>query len=597
MKSESFLMKCSLRWITAMLTLLVGIGYVKNVDADGEINVTPTKLVFRGPRTEAVQRTFSVQGKPFPKLSITRHDLVSPDTGAVILSSNVNVTTTSRKDASDTEGGAESFSVTISGATRPARYLGRLEIRDEAKPTSTPLIVEMEVVFEAVPSLEPEVNSKSLTLYLRQPLFDIPYSGQPSAATAANPDNKAMPELTVYLVQNAEGDAEVENAELFGLRGTKGALPEGTLKVISTFPFIVTKSDAGIVNMVAAGKDLDAGEYNSTLKISVKNQASSVQVPIKVLVKHGPLVALIVLALGLAAAALFGWWNSQGKATRDLVSDIQRLARDIREGKKLQADERDEAVEMIRSAMKDAEDDRPQAEVKKKFDEAQTYVNENRAEADKFLKESLGKSLTDAEALKPGRTIREGIIGNLDAIKERVTKGQYRRLVDAENQLKPLNGQIAAFKKIIDRFSEVPPDKTEATKTAMDNAKTTVEMRAALAAAGVDVPAEAGGASFALPRSGPPAEAKSDLLELSLKRKLQLSIGALAVTAIAYLFVLAVGWVTLYAKADTFGADPMDYVSVFLWGATVEAVRGQTVSFTSLKTVVENKPAGQEQPG
>jgi hypothetical protein len=40
-------------------------------------------------------------------------------------------------------------------------------------------------------------------------------------------------------------------------------------------------------------------------------------------------------------------------------------------------------------------------------------------------------------------------------------------------------------------------------------------------------------------------------------------------------------------KSDTFGADPMSYVSLFLWGATVEAVRGKTVTLTSLKTITE----------
>jgi len=70
-------------------------------------------------------------------------------------------------------------------------------------------------------------------------------------------------------------------------------------------------------------------------------------------------------------------------------------------------------------------------------------------------------------------------------------------------------------------------------------------------------------------------------------------LGKAAIAVIAFLFVLAVGWISIYMRSDTFGANPMDYITLFLWGATAEAVRGQTLSLTGLKAIVKEKPPGQ----
>jgi hypothetical protein len=60
---------------------------------------------------------------------------------------------------------------------------------------------------------------------------------------------------------------------------------------------------------------------------------------------------------------------------------------------------------------------------------------------------------------------------------------------------------------------------------------------------------------------------------------------ALTVALFTYLFVLLVGWLSIYLKNDTFGADPSNFITLFLWGAKVEAVRGKTVHLTALKAI------------
>ena len=54
------------------------------------------------------------------------------------------------------------------------------------------------------------------------------------------------------------------------------------------------------------------------------------------------------------------------------------------------------------------------------------------------------------------------------------------------------------------------------------------------------------------------------------------------VLGIVYVFTLAVGWLTLYAASPTFGADPQEYITLFLWGVAAAAVGGQAVSLESI---------------
>jgi len=54
----------------------------------------------------------------------------------------------------------------------------------------------------------------------------------------------------------------------------------------------------------------------------------------------------------------------------------------------------------------------------------------------------------------------------------------------------------------------------------------------------------------------------------------------------SWLIVLGVGWISLYVKSPTFGADPSSYVSLVLWSAATEALRGKALSLTALKAVV-----------
>jgi hypothetical protein len=49
-----------------------------------------------------------------------------------------------------------------------------------------------------------------------------------------------------------------------------------------------------------------------------------------------------------------------------------------------------------------------------------------------------------------------------------------------------------------------------------------------------------------------------------------------------YLFTLAVGYITLYAKTPTFGADLENYLTLFLWGVSVNIVGAQAIDLKAI---------------
>ena len=70
--------------------------------------------------------------------------------------------------------------------------------------------------------------------------------------------------------------------------------------------------------------------------------------------------------------------------------------------------------------------------------------------------------------------------------------------------------------------------------------------------------------------------------------------GALVVKGLLYLFAMLVGWAALYLSNQTFGARPEDYISLFLWGATVNVIGGQQLSLNSIYQHKAPGPPGAE---
>lgn len=561
------------------MALFAGLMLTQLTSAQSRIAASEDTLVFRGLVNEPLKRSFSLEisGEPIDRLSILRHDLVDAESGAVILSGSLAIEPEEVEHAS----GLVTFEVTIPGVTRPGHYLGELEIFTSKKFGPSPLEITLDVLVEAVPSVDADVNAKSLTLWVTQPFGELPYLQRP-----VGDSRRTSAEVVVYLVQNGEGEAEVQSAKVLTMRGQGGrTLPEEAVRVATEFPVILSGNDAEPLRIIAGGRHLPAGEYTGTLLVRVRNQTSAVQIPLTVKVKHGPLLPLIVLLVGVLTSGVFAWWSGTGKTTRDLAGSIQTLAKDIRTEGKLQATERDEAFKLVEAAMDAVNEGRPAGEIQTRFDAAQTYISERRDAAVAFIEDRLKPQIEKARGLAPGRTYRDNLLDQLQTIERRTLAGEYNSLDEAINALgnenQGLVASVAALEEAVREFASLPEEQNGEVRGKIDAATTYQEMRRILKDAGVEIPARPG-VAYDVRREGKLGEAASDRISMSLRRKLQLSTGSLLVGLVVYLFAVAVGWVTLYVSKETFGADPAQYLTLFLWGASVEAVRGQTLNLEAV---------------
>jgi len=554
--------------------------------AQAKITPCETTLKFRGPHNLPLKRTFCVEGKSLDKLTVVKHDLIGTKTGGVILSSSITVT-----PADDETGNRKYFGVTIDeAATQPDHYTGALKLRvkGEAAPVAT---IALEVDFEPVPAVEAEAAARSITVAVQQPCSDIPYWGRPKVDIA----QQTLMEQAIHLVQPSNSDAEIETARILAMKGTNGEmLPVNAVRVKSSLPLRVTGISPQPLQIAVAGENFAAGKYDGTLYIRVHNQPQAVQIPITVTIKHGWPAALFVLVFGLAAAYLFSWWKDEGKGQYDLIKPIENLAKNIRDGGNLQADERTEAVNLLKQALDALNAAAPSTEVKEKFEAAANYVKEKRNAAKTFLNETLAPQLQKVQNLEPGRIIRKRFVAKLGEIKLGVEKGEYKTLSDAQAALNELIPKIDYFGELVAllRAAEIPQDKKDAAMKAFDEAESDVRLLEILKNAGVEPKRPRGRISLGVPEKESRADSDADHFELSKKRWFQLYVGRLAVMAIAYVFVVLVGFITIYVKEATFGADPAQYVYLFLWGSTVESVRGQTFDLKSLHDKLTEKPAG-----
>ena len=63
---------------------------------------------------------------------------------------------------------------------------------------------------------------------------------------------------------------------------------------------------------------------------------------------------------------------------------------------------------------------------------------------------------------------------------------------------------------------------------------------------------------------------------------LGLKVGRIVMAILLYLFTLTVGYITLYAKSPTFGADLENYITLFLWGVSVNIVGVQVIDLKAI---------------
>lgn len=579
-------------WVAAPLLVLVLMGLTSSAYAQASSSIVMLRernLSFHGRLGDALDRTFTltVAGLPISNVRFVRHDLIDTTTGVAILSSDITLDPETVAQVAD----QQSVGVTVAKATRAGHYSGMLEVRYDNQPTTAPLTLTLDVRFDAVPNVDADVNSKNLTLYVQELWCDFPYFGQPAAV----PNGPPQSEVTLNLIQSAESEAEVREANVLTLRDSQGrTLPKDTVRVMMTKPITISANGIAPLQVVVSGENLAAGEYNGTLRVSVRDQSAPIQLPVTVRVKHGWLLPLLVLAAGLATAYLFSYWNSSGKATHNLAEQIRTLFKNIQKRDRLQANDRDQAIVLLQEAFAGINEGKPPAQIQERFDAAQKIVGDARTAADALLNGPLAEAISITKSIDAGQLVRENLLQKLNQIDSRVRKGSFRQRSEAIDQVATLRRQIDEYKNIVNFLDGVDPAKQRDVRIKLDQ-QTTIyalydTLRVALDGTGKPVPPPPHTpGSFGADLQPRDAVASSDKFELTRIRRFQL-LGTRAIVGIvAYVFALLVGFVSIYAVSPTFGAQPMEYISLYLWGAVIETVRGQTITFSSLQTLFKEK--------
>jgi hypothetical protein len=653
--------------VCLLLALLIPAWLLAGLEAQAQegasVALSETNLEFRGLVGQPLQRSFAltVAGGAVQNVTLVPHDLVDSASGAAIASGQVRVDPQSVASVE----GVQPFLVTVAGHDKPGHYVGQLEIRYDGQPARAPLAVTLDVTLAASSEVDATVDSKNLTLEIVPSWFSVPF-GRPSASS----DSAVQGQVTISLVQSGEGPATVEAGTVLSMRGPRNlTLPEQAVRVVTTMPLSIPAQGAANLQVVGGGRGLNAGEYNGVLHLAVSNQAP-LQVPLKVLVKDGPLLPLIVLALGLVVGAFLALWNRDGRARFELQRRIQRLQDELESPELLQQEEQERADRELSAAVDAMVKGDSVERITQQVDALAKFVEDTQAAAAK-LEQDARPLETQLRKLRVCNTYRARLLEGLQALRIGVREGSYESLGAATGVYDRLQSQVAELQGAVERFAalgaadqakirpaldaatdfatidglikgaeavsagleELPEEYQARVRGWLDDAASLGEMEGImqraqavveqygklppakqqqidgnLAAATtleemeaiVGVPAPKRGfeaVDYQAPGAVPEEEAEEEKAQalqrawtrttLVLKTRRALAFG------IAFLFTLVVGWITLYAASPTFGADPREYVTLFLWGVSGTVIGGQAINLQSIYDRAQEEAGGE----
>jgi len=560
---------------------------VKNARTQSTVELHEKKLIFSGPVNDSLQRTFNitVKGKPIKKLLVICQDLVDSNTQAVLLSKNIEVIPANRDEVH----GSEKFTVTVKGGKKAGHFTGSLKILYADQPEDESLSIDLDVTLEAFPSVEVGESSGNPTLVVKPSWYRFSF-GRPIAS-----NKPVLGEVTVSLIQKGDGEAVIENAEVLTLRGSKGqTLPQNAARVETNkdtkFPLTLSNIDATSINVVAGGKNLKADEYNGTLHIKVSNQ-NSIQIPIKVQVKDGPLLPLILLVIASIVGILLSWWNNEGRTRNELRKRIRLLEAGLGYKKMLQVDIQQKVgtlLDELKSAMVVGE---KVAAIEKQLKAITKTINAAQEEAKTFLEEELEpfrKTLDDkAKALPTGKAYHNKLSEKVQEIEAWVNDGKFQRLADARSALDATRENMNLFAEIIEEFEKLPDNAKNQVKPSLDIATSIEAMEEEIKKAKETLTTDPNQVrEGALDVERLPGE--HSLTFTAADRvtwdsyKLKLKVQSFLVAGIVWLFTIVIGFITLYAPSTTFGTSPKDYITLLLWGITSNVVGGQTINLKAI---------------
>jgi hypothetical protein len=517
----------------------------------------PAELKLRGLRAEPLRGTFIVRHPASEKIGCVAGDLQETTRGTGLVGMQANAVREAEAD------GIVRDRVTVSVPVPPkaGSFSGAITCDGLASKVS------VSAVFDPIPSVDTEVSSKSVVFHLR--------SGDGTQQTQE-----------IVLLQGGEGEFKVNGAAVSAIKRGDRVLPGGAVKVTTGLP-LSSKTGSAEVQLTGVGTGATAGEFAGSVHLRVESQDNRVQVPVKVFVKDGPLLPFLVLLLGVLAAWFLGWWNAGASAANYLVRAARRLQASIQRGQGLQSRERERCYELVRDVLQSVELGEPVAEGQKKLEAAEAAVNKARGEADAVIQRLRGLQ-EGLDGARAAVRVHSELLGTVEETAASIRSGSFDTLGDAVAETDVLQNEIAALQALLVRYQALSPvvrskvAKTLAEAPSLQAATSIVDQAEQ---SGAPVPVAAGTSTV----SGSPPSGRGGRRIPRLPREQLLRVSAFGVAALTYVFVLVVGWLSIYVASDTFGADPMQYVTLFLWGVTVETVRGKTVTLSALQGLVPGR--------
>ena len=561
--------------------------------ATGSVRLSVDALSYTGRVNEPGQRTFTliVRDTTLNNLSFVINDLVDEESGAVMVSSSITVDPVQVTELSQ----PQLFTVSINGA-KEGHFRGVLELLYEGQPEDQPLQLPLDIVLETEPNVDVGINSRTLSLSVTPGFFSSPL-GRTHILAGDPPLNN----VTLTLLQNGEGTATVENATVLTMRGSKGqTLPQNAVNVSTPLPITLKSQEAKTLEVVVAGRNLPADQYDGILHITVQNQDTPIQIPLTISVKDGPLLPLLLLLMGPILGFGINWWNNGGQARTKLYQDLQGLESHLTIASYIQEDQQASIGHDITRAQDKLIAGDAAAGITALLQTIRANIEAAAAASQQFLQDELAPVRQKVDGLDIAAAYRRKLQSDLDAIQETVQRGGFTSLTSARAALADVNANLEAVVKIAAEVKEMPASIHNEVTTKLDAAATLNDLRDILAAAQATLATGHEGAFIEGAHDIGDGQTPITERELKLQRRenvwrgyaLRLQWGRLGLTVAVYIFTLVVGFITLYANAPIFGADLEDYITIILWGIGTNLIGAQTINLSAIYSKQDVPAAG-----
>jgi hypothetical protein len=484
----------------------------------------------------------------------------------------------------DVPTGQQSFTVTIQQPEQPGHFTGQLILRFGEPPEQQALPLALDVTVQAQPQVAASDASPNQILNLRPPWL---YLGtcRPGQTGGNLPGNQ----IVITLEQNGLGEATVNEVKVDPLRATNQSVPGSVMSSLPAEggdqpPYTTSARTLDLIVKAASGC-IPAGAFQSSLRVLVADQVDPVLVPFTVNSKAGLIWPILIALLGILVGAFSAYLNQRVNPLSKAIQRVKEIQELLEKHAWLQALD----VQRLAGLLKDIQEmmtgGKEVAKIESSLESLESQIATSEDASKAFIADQLNPAIEALSQVQFGKKIAEGYQPDLEKIGQRVEKGEYSDLKQAQEALEAVNAQLEPLTKIAEVFALIEadyistnPTEVEALRKDLSEAETLDEMHTLLTEAMKTMPV--GGVDFSIfesiqkaLREFSPAKATWEKFTASMKIQRWLGVG------LTGLFALVGGIIALYGPNATWGASVDDYVTLAIWALSVNVVAGQAFDF------------------